>query len=451
MRADVLAPRARAMKLLLLTPGTGSFYCGSCLRDDALGRGLARAGHAVTTVPLYLPPFLEHPAPRRAVQLGAISLYLQQRSALLRRLPHWLLRCLDRRALLRLASRAAGTTGGTDLSAMTLAMLRGTDGLHAGPIGRLVDRLAAGPRPDAVLLSNALLLGLAPPLRAALARPVVVTLQGEEPFLDALAPAAAAASWRELRTRAAAVAAFVAVSASYGARMQQRLALPAAAVHVVHNGIDLDDFPTAPTPLAARAGRTIGFLARHCRDKGLDVLVDAFALLAARGMHDVRLAIAGVQLRADRPFVRELRDRLAAQGLGGRVAFLPNITRRAKIALLDTLSVLAVPSAVTESFGLFVLEALAAGVPIVAPRHSAFPELLAATGGGIDCAPGDAADLARALAELLADLPRAQALAWAGRQAVHARFTADRMAGDVAALCARLAQNPTERPCPPCS
>ena len=43
------------MRITLLTPGTGSYFCGSCLRDDALARELRAQGHAVRMVPLYLP------------------------------------------------------------------------------------------------------------------------------------------------------------------------------------------------------------------------------------------------------------------------------------------------------------------------------------------------------------------------------------------------------------
>ena len=49
------------MRFLFLTPGTGHFYCGSCLRDHALATALRREGHDVTVVPLYLPLMLEEP------------------------------------------------------------------------------------------------------------------------------------------------------------------------------------------------------------------------------------------------------------------------------------------------------------------------------------------------------------------------------------------------------
>jgi hypothetical protein len=69
------------MKLMLLVPGTGHFYCGSCLRDDALGRSLRELGHDVEVVPLYLPLVVEDPAaPEQPVHMGGINMYLQQKT-----------------------------------------------------------------------------------------------------------------------------------------------------------------------------------------------------------------------------------------------------------------------------------------------------------------------------------------------------------------------------------
>jgi glycosyltransferase involved in cell wall biosynthesis len=77
------------------------------------------------------------------------------------------------------------------------------------------------------------------------------------------------------------------------------------------------------------------------------------------------------------------------------------------------------------------LEALAAGVPVVEPRHGAFPEILEATGGGVLCEPDDPASLARELEALLLDAPRRAALGARGQAAVRERFTSAHMARGV--------------------
>ena len=81
-----------------------------------------------------------------------------------------------------------------------------------------------------------------------------------------------------------------------------------------------------------------------------------------------------------------------------------------------------------KRFGLYLIEAMAAGVPVVQPRHAAFPELIAATGGGV-IAEVNAAALATAIEGLLLDPTQLRALGEAGRRAVSERFTVDRMAG----------------------
>jgi glycosyltransferase involved in cell wall biosynthesis len=84
--------------------------------------------------------------------------------------------------------------------------------------------------------------------------------------------------------------------------------------------------------------------------------------------------------------------------------------------------VLSVPTVYREPKGLYVLESLANGVPVVQPRHGAFPELLEATDGGLLVNPGDPADLARGLAELITNPHQRLELATRGHAAVHQRF-----------------------------
>lgn len=428
------------MRFLLLTPGTGHFYCGSCLRDDALARALRAQGHEVEVASLYLPLVLERKDDGdHAVLMGGVNVYLQQRARAFRLLPRFVTRWLDSPRLLRWASRRQNMTEPRDLGALTVSILRGDDGRQSKEVERLVTWALAQPRPDVVIVSNAMLTGIVRPLRAALDVPVVVTLQGEAPFLDALSPPDRDAAWRTLQDRAREVDALIAVSESYRDVMLPRLQVADARVHVVHNGVDVDDFPAARP--SADAPPTIGYLARMCRDKGLDTLVDAFLALKSReGNGGLRLRVAGVQLREDSPFVDELRARLRRAGHLAAVEFLPNIDRAQKLSFLGTLTALSVPARYGESFGLYALEAMAAGVPVVLPRHAAFPEILAATGGGLLCEPEDSGALADALQALLDDREHARALGARGRDAVRAGFTSAHMAQKVAEVCRGLTQ-----------
>ena len=92
----------------------------------------------------------------------------------------------------------------------------------------------------------------------------------------------------------------------------------------------------------------------------------------------------------------------------------PRLTHSAAVPSIPSssaISLLSVPATYGESFGLYLLEAMASGVPVVQPRHAAFPEILEKTGGGILCEPDDPSSLAEGLEELLSDQPRATELA----------------------------------------
>jgi glycosyltransferase involved in cell wall biosynthesis len=417
------------VRIVHLTAGTGAFHCGACSRDNALVAGLEDLGHDATLLPLYLPIVTDDRdlCAGEPILLGGINMVLQQRSRFFRRTPGFVDRIFDARPLLRLAARRAAATSPESLGAMTVSTLAGEAGNQRKEIRRLAERIAAGGPPDVLCLSNVLLSGLLGPIRELLG-PVkaVCALQGEDAFLDGLPEPHRSAAFDLVRERCREIDAFLPVSGTHGATMTARLCLPPDRVHVVHPGIRVDDHlpaETAPSP------PVIGFLARMSPAKGLATLVEAFLDLRRKNrIPGVRLRVAGSRTPADRAFVRGLEARIEAEGATAAVDWLPNVTRAEKLEFLRGLSVLSVPATHGEDFGLYVLEALASGVPVVEPAHGAFPELIRETGGGILCAPDDAADLARALGDLLLDPARARSLGAKGREAVLSRFTIPRMA-----------------------
>ncbi|HEY3285331.1 MAG TPA: glycosyltransferase family 4 protein [Armatimonadota bacterium] len=413
------------MRIAHLTPGTGGFYCGTCLRDNALVKELRALGHDALMVPMYLPPTLdEEAAPGAPLFYGGVNVYLQQKLAPFRRTPRWVDSLFDSPKALKLAASRAGSTQAADLGELTLSTLRGELGRQVKELDRLVAWLSSEARPDVVCLSNALLIGLARRIRERTGAAVVCTLQGEDTFFDDLPEADSRAAWDLLSERAAEVDGLIAVSQFYADLMTGRARLPRERVHVVHNGILLDGYGPAGDPPAPPV---LGFLGRMCPAKGLHALVDAFALLRKRGrVGDLKLKIAGTQTAADRKYVAGLLERLP--GLEADVEVLPNLDRDAKLAFLRGLTVLSVPATYAESFGLYLIEAMAAGVPVVQPRQGAIPEILEATGGGVLCEPNNVESLALALEGLLLDPVAARAMGERGRTSVQDHFTARRMA-----------------------
>ena len=426
------------MRIIQLTPGTGNFYCGSCLHDNALVRALRARGHDALMVPLYLPFVTEDATttPDTPIFLGGLSVFLAQKFPSLRRVPAWLNRLFSSPALLRQLARFASMTSARDLGESTLSMLHGEDGRQAGELERLIEWLRPLPPPDVICLSNSLLAGMAARLKQEFRCPIICTLQGEASFLDDLPNAYRQSAWQLLTKRAAEVNQFIAVSEYFGNLMRARLRLDALRVAVIHPGIAVENFAPAPTPPASP---TIGYLARMHPTKGLATLVDAFLLLQKENaIPGLRLRIAGAQTGSDERFVKELTQKIARGGQSAVVDWLPNLDRTAKAEFLRSLSVFSVPATYGEAFGLYVIEALAAGVPVVQPRHGAFPEVITATGGGLLCDPDNPTALAAALRDLLLNPAQARQFGAAGCATVQAHFTIEAMAQKTEELLKRV-------------
>ena len=416
------------MKIVHLTPGTGNFHCGSCHRDNHLVKALRRLGHEVVMVPLYLPLVTDGPpaSGEAPMFVGGINLFLQQKSALLRKLPRLLERMLDAPRLLLAAVNFAHMTSPRDLGAMTVASFQGLQGPQAKEWQRLLTWMAEVEKPDLVSLSNGLLNGLAPTLQRELGIPVVCSLQGEDSFLDALPEPYRTKSWELFRENSRHVARYIATSEWYGNQMRRRLALTDGHLAVVHNGLDLSAYAPA-TILPAQP--TIGFLSRLIAGKGLGDLVTAFLQLKANGAHPrARLALGGTMTNGDLPFIKLQKRRIADAGLNEQVSWHPNLSAEEKIQFLQSLTLLSVPATYGEAFGLYVLEALACGVPVVEPNHAGLAEIVTATGGGVLYDHTHPHGLANALVSLLENPAEASRLADAGRDKVLTDFTADAMA-----------------------
>jgi glycosyltransferase involved in cell wall biosynthesis len=428
-------------------------YCGGCLRDNALVAALRQLGHDALMVPLYLPLTLDEQdqSADAPIFFSGINVYLGQKTALFRGAPAWLRDVLASPRLLQWAAGKAAKTRAADLGELTLSMLRGEEGNQARDLQELITWLKTQPTPDVLGLSNALLVGMARRLKSEFRAPVACALQGEDFFLDGLPENHRAACWRTLAERAADVDLFLAPSRYFADLMRERLGLAAERVRVIPNGINLAGYQApletgmskvqSPQPSAeGAAAPALGFFARMCSEKGLDTLVEAYILLRRRGrVGNLRLHVGGSCGPGDTAFVDRLRQRLRAEGMLGEVEFHPNLDRARKLAFLHSLSVFSVPARYGEAFGLYVIEAMAAGVPVVQPNVSAFPELLEATGGGVLCAAPSPPPLADVIEQLLLDPARARALGEAGRRAVFERYSAEAMARAVAQVYAELA------------
>jgi glycosyltransferase involved in cell wall biosynthesis len=443
------------MRIAYISAGAADMYCGSCLHDNTLVAALQRLGHDAVLVPTYTPLRTDEPGVAiERVFFGALNVYLKQIAPPLRRGWARVERLLDRPGLLALVSRLGSATDPGRLGDLTLSILRGEQGNQASELDKLVDWLRDSFRPEVVHLTNSMFAGFARRLEAELGVPVVCSVQGEELFLDGLAEPSRGAVRAALAERAQDVDLFVAPSRFYADLMASYLQVERGRVAVVPLGLHLAGHGAGHgggQDAARGATRdegpwVVGYLGRIAPEKGLDLVAAAFRQLAAAlgGAGRVRLHVAGYLPPQHRRYLRGVERQLRGWGLAGDYHYAGEVTREEKIAFLAGLDVLAVGTTYPEPKGLYVLEALANGVPVVAPRHGAFPELLAETGGGVLVAPGDPAALAAALGELLRDPDRRERLGRAGREVVHARFGDEAMAAATLALYQDLVQGRRE-------
>jgi phosphatidylinositol alpha-mannosyltransferase len=182
---------------------------------------------------------------------------------------------------------------------------------------------------------------------------------------------------------------------------------------VIPNGVHVAAFaegPSLPGYARGTGAPTIGFIGRYGEPrKGLPVLLEAMRTVV-RQHPDVRLLVAG---RGDAAELAELVGDLAPH-----VTLLGELTEPEKAAFLRSVDVYCGPNLLGESFGVILLEAMAAGAPVVASDLDAFARVLADGTAGVLVRRGDPAALAAALTGLLADPDRRARLAEAGRRAV---------------------------------
>ena len=424
------------MKIAYIAAGAAGMYCGTCIHDNTLAAALQAKGHEVALIPTYTPIRTdEADVSIDRIFFGGINVYLQQKSALFRHTPWLLDRLFDAPALLNGLSRFSASTNAKDLGELTVSVLQGEDGRQKKELTKLVKWLQDTYRPDIVQLTNSMFVGFAKEIKRALDVPVVCAFQGEDIFLEALIEPYKSHALDLLQARASDVDAFIAPCQYYADFMARFLDIPAERINVVKLGLNLDGHgvnqgqPTGDVPFV------IGYLARICPEKGLHLLVDAFHQLTQQvDGNQIRLKAAGYLNKRDEPYFEEIVKQIETWGLTDSFEYWGEIDRPQKIQFLNNLHVLSVPTTYKESKGLYVLEALANGVPVVQPRHGAFPELIAETGGGITVDAESPDAIAAGILQLMTNKALRRELGCAGKDAVHRAYSDDAMANETLAV-----------------
>lgn len=428
------------LRVAYLTSGAAGMFCGSCMHDNTLAKGLIATGMDVQLIPTYTPIRTdEDNVSLDRVFFGGINVYLQQKMPLFRHLPGFLDRFLDQPWLIRKATANAIDIDARELGALAVSMLKGTRGNQRKEVKRLARWLHDHAKPELVVLTNILIGGCIPYLKEQLGVPIIVTLQGDDIFLEELPEPYQKQALEEIYRLVPHIDAFIAHSEFYADSMSQYLHIPREKIHVTPLGIDVSDFdgvkPKRDKQAIDAESATIGYLARLAPEKGLHVLVDAFIEMQSTGnAPHTQLKIAGWLGSHREEYANEQFDKLKAAGLGDRFEYVGSVDRQGKVDFLSSVDILCVPTVYREPKGLFVLEALACGIPCVLPEHGAFPELLRDTRGGLLVPPEDPQALAKSLDALAVDRELRNSHGEQGYQAVCERRNAQSMAESTRAL-----------------
>jgi glycosyltransferase involved in cell wall biosynthesis len=416
------------MKILYLTGGAGQMYCGSCLRDNSLATELIARGHQVTLLPVYTPTLTDEAnVSNGKVFFGGISVYLEQYVPFFRKTPRWLDRLWDSKVMLQLASRRSISTSPKMLGEMTVSMLRGADGFQSKEIFKLLEWLKHEDKPDVISLPYTLLLGLAKPIKELFGQPILCTLQGEDLFLEGLQEPYRSESKQLIKDNLEYVDAFISVSEYYADFMPGYLGIPREKIHVVPLGINFQGFEKKKQ---ANSGIfTVGYFARIAPEKGLRELADAYRRLRKNGaLENSRLEVAGYLGPEHRQYLEDIQQEMKHAGLDSEFNYHGVVDREQKIGFLQSLDLLSVPATYDEPKGIFLLEAIGCGIPVVQPGRGGFTEIVERTGGGLLVAPDDVDSLAEGILKLARDRSLGERLGAQGFENVREYYSVERMA-----------------------
>jgi glycosyltransferase involved in cell wall biosynthesis len=216
---------------------------------------------------------------------------------------------------------------------------------------------------------------------------------------------------------------FVAVSAGVRSLMIRSAGIPSDKVITIPNGVDRNDIPQDPADIRAELKLPSGCpvvvtVGRLTRQKGQSFLIEA-AGRVLRARPDVQFVIIG-----DGPLARSLKRQAERLGIAASVHFLG--WRKDAWPVMAGADVFVLPS-LWEGMPNALLEAMAAGVPVVGTYVAGTSEVVENDKTGLLVSPGDARVLAQAISGLLMNPERARDLGQAGRERVLRGYTVDKM------------------------
>jgi glycosyltransferase involved in cell wall biosynthesis len=417
------------MKVVYLITGSGgSFYCGNCYRDMLYLRAIRKVpGISAKAIPLYLPPARNNTESGfdKEVFFGAISMYLREKVRIFRNMPIFLEKIFDSAPFLKLAARQAGTTRTEGFENLTLNMIEGDNAFRKDEMDRLVKYLLKDGKPDIIHLSNALILGLARQLKKRMNVKIVCSLLNEDDWIDDMVEPFRGRAWNMIAKESVYVDSFVTPSMYYKEMFTGKTGLKGDNIFVVPLGFDPEQFDM---PRNENHPPALGYFCRINRHNGFDKLADAFIRLKSEDLvPGLTLNVCGGFTGDDKPFIAAQLKKIKEHGFRNSVRIYPEFQGNKKMEFFNNVDVISVPVRKYDGYGLYILEANSAGIPVVQPATGAFPEIIGITGGGITYSPDTIEELSVALLKMLNDKVLRDEMGNTGSIRVRKELSLDRM------------------------
>jgi len=417
------------MKIVYLITGSGgSFYCGNCYRDMLYLKAIRKVpGITASAIPLYLPPDktnIDSGLDKR-VFFGAISMYIREKIPIFRNMPSFLDKFFDATPFLKLAARQAGTTRTEGLEELTLNMIEGDNAFRSKEVDRLVNYLTRDGKPDIIHLSNALILGLARQLKKRMNVKIVCSLLNEDDWIDEMVEPYKSNAWKMIAREAEHVYTFVTPSNYYKKLFLSKTGLSGSNILVVPLGIEPEKNPLSSEKSTVPA---IGYFCRVSYMNGFDKLVDAFINLKSGDFPDLTLHVCGGFTGDDKSFIAEQIRKIRDNGFKSSVRIYPEFQGNKKLEFFNNVDVISVPVRKHDGYGLYILEANGAGIPVVEPATGAFSEIIETTKGGLTYFPDNGVELVKTLKRVLNDKNLRKQFSDRGRSGVLKKLSLENMA-----------------------
>ena len=170
--------------------------------------------------------------------------------------------------------------------------------------------------------------------------------------------------------------------------------------------------------------------------------MDAYILLKGMpGNEDSKLLLTGGSTGDDTHFIADQKRKIHQADLTDQVLFIHDFSAEKRNTFLEQVTLMSVPVKHGEAFGIYLTEAMAAGIPIVQPALGAFPEIVSGSGGGVIYQDNTPQALAETLNELLSDKEKLRSLSALARQSIEQTFNIHALSKEMASIYQQAINN----------